>query len=523
MPRRPSVLATPRTTSFTVDRHLGMIRRGSRMNVEQSYVRAKGGTVSVKTFHWDLKNCYVTITPDGSRAIKQRNGIAKFNSVQIGSAEKVRVLFEARWASGTLDVIIRSGTSWKRYDGSSTFNAITGATSRTDDEIGQVIMFNNKVIMVDGGTALIMDSAYSVSSLGGSPPSDADAAHAHQHKVWLNSRANPMRAYYSATDDPEDYTKAGDAGYLDLSSILPVGDEILGYSTVAEVYLVIHCRKHQVVYYAGTEPADFELQMVIPVSCYSNSGKTLIGRELIIPSDEGLNSLSSAIVHQALETDDLTLEVSDLYRVLVAAMANLKHVSAAFYHKLNHLYLSFPTASDPQILVYDPKVQNIVGRYIGLTPYSWCERTGGTMLMGGAGYVYTFDSGTSDDGTAIDFSVELPFLWWGDLERHKAPREFEVLVQTDRDMTLTVSWWFGDDPTGTQIFTKNVSIEASETLWRSALWRSSYWRGVGVDSVSTFDMNSRGRLMTMKLSHSTVDAIITIPWWIVRFFFEGRE
>ena len=391
MPKLP-VQAVPTPVSFTIDRPLGLMRRASRQNLEQRYVRRKGGSISVETFLWDLKNGYIARGKQGGWTIKQRQGITKFNSVQKGTAEKFRGLFEVDFG-GTKYVLARTGTSWSQYDEVDSFDDITGATGRGSDPASCAVSQANDssgnriYVLADGGALLKFGSALTAAALGGTPlATSVDAVHLHQHHLWYNDLDNPMSAHYAASDNAENHTKTGDAGTLKLNETLPFQDTLIGFVTIAEVYLAFIFRNHTVIYYAGTEPAEFTLQQIVNVSCISNRGIIQPKKsDVILSSDEGLNSLRSAIVHQATELDDLTLNVADLYDTFRGAVgaANLKQICGAWYPKLNHAYLSFPSADDPQILVYDPSIDEIVGRYQDIAAYSWLLREGGVLLMGG--------------------------------------------------------------------------------------------------------------------------------------------
>src|SRR3990167_370284 len=346
MPKLP-VQAVPTPVSFTIDRPLGLMRRASRQNLEQRYVRRKGGSISVETFLWDLKNGYIARGKQGGWTIKQRQGITKFNSVQKGTAEKFRGLFEVDFG-GTKYVLARTGTSWSQYDDVDSFDDITGATGRGSDPASCAVSQANDssgtriYVLADGGALLKFGSALTAAALGGTPLATSfDAMHLRQHHLWYKDLDNPMSAHYAATDNAENHTKAGDAGTLKLNETLPFQDTLIGFATIAEVYLAFIFRNHTVIYYAGTEPAEFTLQQIVNVSCVSNRGIIQPKKsDVILPSDEGMNSLRSAIVHQATELDDLTLNVADLYDTFRGAVgaANLKQICGAWYPKLNHAY-----------------------------------------------------------------------------------------------------------------------------------------------------------------------------------------
>lgn len=225
-------------------------------------------------FAWYIGNGYVKKdVKTGLGIMVQRNGIAKFNTVTFTNACKY--IYEPKWDAGGTDVIIREGTRWAKWDGVDTFDDLD--TGRADGVRGQCAMFANQLIMVDGATPRKCTAAYVVSDLSadGAMPTDSNAVHVHQHKVWLNSAANPMKAYYSKTDSAnaaDSWSAAGDAGYLDFSKILPYGDKLLGFATFSEMFLIFIFTRHVIVYTAGTDPSAFAIQQVIQLNCISGHG-----------------------------------------------------------------------------------------------------------------------------------------------------------------------------------------------------------------------------------------------------------
>lgn len=471
-------------------------------------------------FAWMISNGYIKKDiKSGLGIMVMRKGVTKFNTTNFTNSCKY--IYEAKWDGGGTDVIIREGTRWAKFDGVNTFDDLD--TGRTDGVRGMAAMFGNQLIMVDGGTPRKCTAAYAVSNLSadGSMPTDASAIHVHQHKVWINSDANPMKAYYSKTDSAnaaDSWSAAGDAGNLDFSKILPAGDRLLGFATFSEVFLVFIFVKYVVVYNCGTDPTAFALQQIIPLNVVSGHAIHQIGNDLAICSQEGLNSFRSSLTNQDLDIDDLSKYIAPFYRDLVAQLTDKTLISTGFSHKLNHLYICLPL-TDPTILVYSLDIQNFVGVWTGYKCHSICERQDGTMLVGGDGYVYTMNYGTSDDGTAISFQYQFPYLYDKDPNFNKAFRQIEGIANHEGSPLLTATY----DYDGGASQSASVQFTSEGVDWDSdeAIWDTAAWAGSSAERFLNSNLLGRGKAFGLNLLNSVLNSYIEIPYILLRYQKEG--
>lgn len=489
----------------------GMNRVSSRLNMSPE-------------FAWNVSNGYIKKdVKSGLGVIRQRAGVTKFNTVSF--TNPCKYLYEAKWSGGGVDVLIREGTRWAKYDGVDTFANFD--TGRTDGVRGMCAMFGNELIMVDGGIPRKSTAAYAISNLSADAnmPQDATAVHVHQHKVWLNSIANPMKAKCCKTDSANgatSWTGTTDAAELDFSKILPQGDTLIGFATFAEVLLIFIFKRYAVVFECGTDPTEFALRQIMPLNCLSGHAIKQIGNDLAVTSHEGLNSFRSSLTNQDLDVDDLSKYISPLYRELIEPLSDRTVISTEFSHSLNHLYIAIP-GTDPTILVYSVDIQNFVGVWTGYDCYSLLERQDGTMLVGGEGYVHTMNSGTSDDGAAISFSYDFPFLYDKDPNSNKAFRQIEGLVSYEGSPILNVDYSYATDIISGAQATIQIPFEASGVQWDSeeAVWDEAEWAGSAAQPFLSSDMLGRGKYMALSLGQSVLDAKIEIPYIILRYKPEG--
>jgi hypothetical protein len=318
-------------------------------------------------------------------------------------------------------------------------------------------MFDGFALLADGGVLRPVREDYTIkdidvdfdtnerrSDLSNEPPQNCSLVHVHAGRVFTNDTADPMKGVHSAINDAQDFESADNAGTIDLSKVLPVGDEIIGYSTFAKDYLVIWLRAHVVVYFWPETLANSTLQQIIPIGCISKYGPDAVGNDIMFPSQSGVKSLKYSVVNQSLNTGDPTKLVDPLYIQLTEKFTTTDNVICKFYERLNHYYILAPFEGGHEILVYSALVKNVVGRYTGLTGYHMFTRDNGDIYLCSEGFVYKMDCGKDDAGTAIDFEWTHSVYYFGSKKYQHAPKEFEVTAEHDADITLTYSYryWY---------------------------------------------------------------------------------
>jgi len=601
-----SLLSQGRLSEKIFENFRGLNRRSDRLNTNDS-------------FYYDLLNGYCKKDLNSQLGfIVQREGSTKLNSVALdtstfGSVHSIKTIFEAKWNSGGLDVIIRAGTAWGKFNGTDTFTGLD--TGRADDVIGQCAMFQNQLIMVDGGiprkstaayavsnlsevtngtvtmtiatpavftfvahgfvagqavkftttgalptglvsgttyyvisTGLVAD-AFQVSSTLGGPavntsgsqsgthtlysfdanmPQDSTAVWVHRDKVWLNSTAAPMKAYFSKTNSANTgvaWTGTNDAGYIDLSTILPEGDTIRGYRTIGGTdsgLIAIICDKYTVVFEAGANVYTFNFLQYFPTTCISINACDYIGTDLVYPSRNSFTSLAHSSGTNDISTGTLSDLIEPYWRGLVSDLSETKNMQGCYDKTLGLFYILFPIANNYQILVYSVDIKNFVGRYTyPFNVYSFKYLLNGTMLMGSDDYVYTMNSGTSDSGSAISWSFKMPGLYFGTASRNKKPIEYEALLKSTTTMTLYLDYYFALNISPASLLTIPIDLSGTSVQWDSSLWDFSYWDQSGNVIFKTSDLLGRGRLMFVELRHATLNANISFPWFLFRYVIEG--
>lgn len=502
----------------------GLSRRSDRLNTSSDFL-------------YDLLNGYVRKEKSTGRGIIiQRNGSDKFNTVQLSSGTfgsataKVRTIYEAKWNGGSVDVIIRAGTAWGKFDGVDTFTGLD--TGRADDVYGQCAMFKNELIMVDGGIPRKSTAAYVVSALSSDAnmPQDSTAVWVHRDKLWLNSSSSPMIAYFSKTNSANgatSWTGSTDAGTIDLSTILPDGDTIIGFRTFGgqdSGLIAIICSKYTVIFKAGANVYTFDFVQYFPTTCISINACDYIGKNIVYPSMNNFTSLDASVASDSMNVNTLSDQIDLLYRQFVQALSDTSTIAGTYDKSNNLFYLLFPIVNNQQVLIYSVDIGNFVGRFnYPFNIYSVLYRRNGTLLAGGEGYVYILDTGDDDDGTAISFKVSMPAIYFGTPSKYKRLKEFEAFLSASSDTTIYIDYWFGVASLNNTVITEQITIDASSSLWDESLWDVSYWDTGGNEIFRTRNMVGRGRLMILEIKHSTLGSKVLIPWFILRYILEGAN
>ena len=491
-------------------------------------------------FLYDLLNGYVKKDVRSNLGvIEQRLGCDKLNTVELGAdygaTKKIRVVYEAKWNGGSTDIIIRAGTAWGKFDGVDTFAAID--TARGDDAYGQCVMFKNELIMADGRKLRKMTSGFVVSDLSadGNMPDKSDVVWVHRDKVWTNDTDTPMLAIFCTTNSANgatSWTGSTDAGTLDLSTVLPVGDRIRGYRTYGgsdSGMIAIICDKYTVIYAAGANVYTFTFVQYFPTTCLSINACAYVGNDIVYPSRDSCTSLAASLTNNAMEVNPLSSYINNLWRDYVSSSSDVLGISGVFSHTLNHYYVTFPITGRYVTLVYSADIKNFVGRWeYPFDIYSWGERNNGVIFAGSDSYVYTMNTDYDDDGTAIQFKASFPALYFKDASHYKKPIDFEALFYAENaDPMINLDYWFGGiGIVDIDKITKAISLTEGSVLyyWDVALWDVSYWATTSASYLyRTCDLLGRGRSMTIDISNSTQNAQLTISFFKIGYVIEGAN
>jgi hypothetical protein len=493
------------------------------------------------SYYYDLKNGYIDINGD----LLQRRGIEKLNTTTFTNA--ARYGREIKWGDGSTDIIIREGERWAKYNrGTRVFDDLD--TGRTSGAQGMAVMFEDKLILVDGGHARLMKQDGTIVDCGknflnritidgieyqagdknpnwADAPSDATCVHVHAKRVFFNSSSRKMIIKHCASADVEDYTTANDAGEIDLSQVLNVGDEVMSFATYAKDFLVIFLRNHTIIYFFPETIADAALYQILPVGSICQYGPQHVGNDVMFPAKDGLKSLKYTVINQSLSVEDPSKLVDPFYKDIVSKFTTSNNVVCGFYHRLNHFYCLVPFAEGHQILVYSPYVKNIVGRFEGITGHCFFESESGDFYVCSDGFVYQMDApdARDDDGTTIEYDFISGVNYFGNNNIFHGGKEFEINSDQDKEVALTFYYRYEFLQRYETWRSIVMTLAGKGYLYRAttSLYRSSYYRARGKELTKTMDVKGRGKGMQVRLYHNTAKARIRIPYYVIRVIDEG--
>lgn len=518
--RNPAQAVRPFLRNFNFEEHYGVSRLSDRLTTPDKYF-------------WKIKNGYV----NKKNWIEQRSGFTQWSANSIGATTKVRKLFEFQNSTGGRTVIARGGTAWYRYDSNGNETALD--SGRGSDLKGQCAQFNNELIMCDGGTPRKSTAAWSVSNVGNSAPSTAGAVWVHNHRVVMNDGSNYLQVYISKVDTLDFDTAGNDAIILNLSKIIPGGDRVIGFGTIASTYLVIFLNRHIVIYNVPTTYADIQVYRVIFAGCISYDGIIYTpDGDIWFPSETGYKSIKESINSlNTIDIKDVTIHLGQHYRTALKSISDFTDINGVYYQRLNHAYFTFPFTNQPEIWVISKDLElatkgkgNIAGEFQGIIAYSFVERKNGDLFFGGNdGKIFKMDTGTNDNGAAISFEAEKTGLYFGDSRVFKSPREFEALLEITKNLTAYLEWSFGTAGLNVGFLSETITLTTQVTFWGSGVagtdpqWDVSYWDASGQELFKSRNLKGRGKVMNIRLRHATTDALMRFPYWIIGLHFQGDK
>ena len=138
--------------------------------------------------------------------------------------------------------------------------------------------------------------------------------------------------FRSALNNPEDYTAALDAGYLDFAFVLKRGDELLDMFTFLNM-LVFFFRDH-IAIFSGSNPTasgDFALQQLIE-GCGVVGTDTVqgLGTDCAFLYNSGVKSLRQVVTTGALNLNDVSEHIDPVIMPDIAGNAGGRWASAHY-------------------------------------------------------------------------------------------------------------------------------------------------------------------------------------------------
>ena len=335
----------------------------------------------------------------------------------------------------------------------------------------------------------------------------------HNHRVWAYDMGDQLHG--SRADDIESATawsENDDSEEFFFSKMVDYGSSLMFAIPMGSKYIGLVFQEKILVYNMPVIITDAELIQSITISCIGEPVQ--VGGEWIIPGKKGFKSLSASIASQELDTNDLSLNIENLYQELALQHAICK---TYFYEPLNHIYISFVEnlVQDPKstIFVYSVELKEFVGRW-EVPFFINCFGEWNNKLYAGTtdGKLYFYSEErlrdcsfwVQDDGTGIPFpedpgigytmSFKPGYLGTESREYNKALRKCSGLITSLLGSELLVK--YNTEPMSENGFdTGDVEEETIPLV-------------TGVSSNINLDLYGRGKLIDFEFVSTTGNSII---------------
>ena len=258
------------------------------------------------------------LDPRDLRGATTRNGRAQ-HGVNNGSDSAVKGLKAWTRDNGTNYVIARLGTTF--YDVSAAAWASIGIGGTNNERFRAAALNDVLAIAVDGIAPRKWDGT-TFAALGGSPPAEAKYAAIFASKLFLaGDDANPQKKSFSATNNPEDFTTANDAGSITTQD--GGGDTIQGLVANRKVLLTFY--RNYTDYLVGTSPFNFTEDRLIDRGLVSKTGYASAGEVAFFASDDAIYMVAGTRVSDitTLKFRKTYQDIADLSKVSLGIKGDL--------------------------------------------------------------------------------------------------------------------------------------------------------------------------------------------------------
>lgn len=165
--------------------------------------------------------------------------------------------------------------------------------------------------------------------------------------LWISGvDAYPNTLYYSAPNDPTDWTLGSGAGSIYIGGS---DNDPLGITAIFPGYyggLVVAKRKSLYLVQYNTSIADFTVQTLVPgIGCIAHNAVVPVQNDIIFPSEYGIHSLRSTDKYGNLDSTFLSFPIHNEYRKRID-FDRWKDMTAVFNEDLNSYLLSYPRRGD---------------------------------------------------------------------------------------------------------------------------------------------------------------------------------
>lgn len=388
-------------------------------------------------------------------------GTAKFNGSTLGASTAVIGIYDY-WRNGTggsatQRILGQAGTAVYQDQGTQTFTSLfTGLTSGS---VPSFSTFDDLLIYANDSTVDVPKSwdGTTAQSLAGTPPRFSFSAYHRNRQFAAGDYAAPSRLYYSVDLNPEDWAGSG-SGSIDIDP--NDGDMIVGIASFNnDMFVFKGPHKLSIHRITGSSPSGSDAYARLPfiqgISAAWHNSIFKYGNDLGFISPWGtVHSLRATQNYGSFNQAFLSFPIGSYVR------DSLNHNPHRKWWAVNHPQNGYALISvsgsgqsnNNQVLMMDYRFMTQGEQYprwalwdsFSFASLAQVIDTNNRPRMFGAGYtgyVWKMDQASrSHDGTAINDSVKLPFLTYGDEWMMKTLTGISIGVQPKNGNNITVGW-----------------------------------------------------------------------------------
>lgn len=450
----------------------------------------------------DRAQTLVNWFPDADKVTMRRG----FTSHATGMTSAVETLFAYQSPSGAAKLFAAADNSiFDVTSAGAVGSAVATGTVNNRFQWTQMTTAGGHFILAVNGstTARIYDgSTWANSTITGPTLANLVWINQHQRRLWMGETGT-LRAWYLAPN-----AVTGAATSFDFTGLASLGGSLMGMGTWTrdggsgpDDLAVFLTTEGEVLIYSGTDPASADTWALVGIFRIGRPlGRRCMvraGADLIVMTQDGFAELSTVLPIDRSQQSAASLTKN--INPALAAQARLYFSSFGWqpmlYPAANMLIFNVPAEAGRFEQYVFNTITRAGARFTGI-PARCFALLGDVAYFGGAGAVFRFDTGTSDNGANIvAFAVQSPHAF-GAKAQKKNFRRVRAILQAEGtpvvgvDMALDYATQTPPPPP--------TALPSTVSLWDSALWDVGLWAGEAIFDESR-GVRGVGRMGSVRL------------------------
>lgn len=389
-------------------------------------------------------NC--VIDKQGRVAARKGASLLTTSATPLGSSEGIKAIKQFRDDSGA--TIVFSVGNNKIFTGTTTLTDVTPAAYTITSDNWKIVTHNEHVYFFQRGYVPLVYSTSTTPlkvitahpAYTGTAPNGNEALAAFG-RLWVaDTTTDKSTIYWSDLLEGAKWT-GGSSGSIDISKVWPNGyDEIVALAA-HNGFLVIFGKESMVIYQGANDPSTMTLYDAISsIGCFGRDCVTSTGKDLIFLDKSGLRSLSRTIQEKSAPIGDISRNVSQDFKILIAAETGTVsvHYSPTEAFVLVNLPSQYVTyVFDTQFPMQDGSCR--VTTWTSMRPLCFTNLVDDTLYMGLVSGIAEY-SGYQDSGESYVLSYESHPLSFGSTSTLKFLKKINLTTFNGDTAPVSLKW-----------------------------------------------------------------------------------